>query len=75
MQRIDRRERSQREKEGNAEAFGQRPDDTARRPRKEDLVLNQYEQTIASEVIAPEDIAVRFDGKRPVPHTTKRKTS
>lgn len=32
-------------------------------PRKEDLVLNQYESQIAMEVVAPEDIPVGFDGK------------
>ncbi|KAL9129065.1 MAG: hypothetical protein Q9217_002372 [Psora testacea] len=36
-----------------------------RRPRKEDLVLNQYEQMIAMDVVAPEDIPVKFDGLRP----------
>ena len=36
-----------------------------RRPRKEDLVLNQYEQIIAMDVVAPEDIPVQFDGMRP----------
>ncbi|KFZ20609.1 hypothetical protein V502_03122 [Pseudogymnoascus sp. VKM F-4520 (FW-2644)] len=30
-------------------------------PRKEDLVLNQYESQIAMEVVAPEDIPVGFD--------------
>ncbi|KAF2260749.1 AAA-domain-containing protein [Lojkania enalia] len=32
-----------------------------RRIRKEDLVLNSYEQTIAMEVVAPEEIPVSFD--------------
>lgn len=32
-------------------------------PRKEDLVLNQYESQIAMEVVAPEDIPVGFDGE------------
>ena len=31
--------------------------------RKEDLVLNQYENQIALEVVAPEDIPVGFEGK------------
>ena len=63
LQRIDKRER---EKEiagvddGSAEY-----DERFRRPRKEDLVLNQYEQTIATEVVAPDDIAVKFNGRRP----------
>ena len=63
MQRIDRRERGQKEFGEDAEAYGQAPEDVARRPRKEDLVLNQYEQTIAAEVVAPEDIAIKFDGE------------
>ena len=33
------------------------------RTRKEDLELNQYEQMIAMEVVAPEDIPVSFDGE------------
>jgi hypothetical protein len=48
MQRLDRRD----------QARGQGD----HRIRKEDLVLNQYEQIIASEVIAPEDIPVNFNG-------------
>ncbi|CAF9917334.1 hypothetical protein IMSHALPRED_003537 [Imshaugia aleurites] len=32
-----------------------------RRPRKEDLVLTQYEQMIAMDVVAPEDIPVTFE--------------
>lgn len=42
------------EKEGRRR---QRP----RRPRKEDLELNRYEQIIAMEVVAPEDIPVTFE--------------
>ena len=42
---------------------GHRLDERApRRPRKEDLELNKYEQTIAMEVVAPEDIPVSFEG-------------
>ena len=33
-----------------------------RRSRKEDLVLNQYEQMVAMDVVAPEDIPVAFEG-------------
>ena len=33
-----------------------------RRSRKENLVLNQYEQMVAMDVVAPEDIPVAFDG-------------
>ena len=35
----------------------------SRRPRKEDLVLTQYEQMIAMDVVAPEDIPVTFEGR------------
>lgn len=34
-----------------------------RRTRKEDLALNQYEQLVAMDVVAPEDIPVSFEGK------------
>ena len=37
-------------------------DGRSRRSRKEDLVLNQYEQTVAMDVVAPEDIPVTFEG-------------
>jgi ATPase family AAA domain-containing protein 1 len=41
------------------------PDDESqhvqRRPRKEDLVLSQYEQAIAMDVVAPDDIPVSFN--------------
>lgn len=38
------------------------PDDgKSRRPRKDDLTLSQYEQVIAMDVVAPEDIAVTFE--------------
>ena len=37
-------------------------DASSHRTRKEDLELNQYEQMIAMEVVAPEDIPVSFDG-------------
>ncbi|KAJ9669682.1 mitochondrial dynamin GTPase Msp1 [Coniosporium apollinis] len=36
-------------------------DDRWRRPRKEDLVLTPYEQTIAMEVVAPDEIPVSFE--------------
>ena len=57
MQRLDRRDR-EKEKEDPLALDDSRP----RRTHKEDLVLNQYEQIIAGEVIAPEDIAVTFEG-------------
>lgn len=34
----------------------------SQRARKEELVLDQYENQIAMEVVAPEDIPVGFDG-------------
>lgn len=36
-----------------------------RRPRKEDLELDQYENQIAMELVAPEDIPVGFEGTLP----------
>nr|OQO28834.1 hypothetical protein B0A51_05247 [Rachicladosporium sp. CCFEE 5018] len=36
-------------------------DRSGARPEKEDLVLNSYEQTIAMEVVSPEEIPVTFD--------------
>jgi hypothetical protein len=38
------------------------------RPRLQDLHLTSYEQTIAMEVVAPEDIPVTFEGKCTVRH-------
>lgn len=40
---------------------GSEYDSSYRRPRKEDLVLTPYEQTIAMEVVAPEEIPVTFE--------------
>lgn len=37
-------------------------DDDRTRRRKEDLVLNEFERTVALGVIAPEDIPVKFEG-------------
>lgn len=50
MQRLDRRDQARGEGD--------------HRIRKEDLVLTQYEQVIAGEVVAPEDIKVKFQGTR-----------
>ena len=50
LRRLDRQE-----KDGES-------NEKSRRPRKEDLVLNRYEQMIAMDVVAPEDIAVTFEG-------------
>lgn len=35
---------------------------TGRRVRKEDIQLTQYEQMVAMDVVAPEDIPVTFEG-------------
>ena len=47
-------------------------DQSSQRPRKEDLVLSQYEQAIALEVVPPEDIPVTFEGTscEPAGHCT-----
>jgi hypothetical protein len=37
-------------------------DSRGRRPRIQELNLNTYEQTIAMEVVAPEEIPVTFEG-------------
>ena len=58
MQRIDRREAAK----GQTNLLAN--DLQYPRHRKEDLVLNQYEQMIAAEVVAPEDIAVGFEGRQ-----------
>ena len=54
LQRLDERERRKELTDGEG--------GLSRRSRKEDLILNQYEQIIATEVIAPEDISVTFEG-------------
>ncbi|TKX27613.1 ATPase-like protein 1 [Elsinoe australis] len=46
------------EEDGTDEKSGHRP---SRRPAPEDLHLNQYEQAIAMEVVAPSEIPVTFD--------------
>lgn len=55
LERLNRRRRDDfddEEKEGGSSM------------RVEDLVLNEYENLIALEMVAPEDIHVGFDGKR-----------
>lgn len=56
---LERLHRSLREQEddGGGGRGGKAP-----RARKEELVLDQYENQIAMEVVAPEDIPVGFDG-------------
>lgn len=39
--------------------------DSRRGPRAEELVLNEYENLIALEMVAPQDIPVGFDGECP----------
>ncbi|KAM5442680.1 mitochondrial dynamin GTPase Msp1 [Microsporum ferrugineum] len=55
LKRLDREEDSDNESSGSGKKNGQR------RQRKEKLVLTQYEQAIAMDVVAPEDIPVSFD--------------
>ncbi|KAK2846424.1 hypothetical protein FQN49_005738 [Arthroderma sp. PD_2] len=55
LRRLDRVDDSDDESTGSGKKSGQR------RPRKEKLVLSQYEQAIAMDVVAPEDIPVSFD--------------
>ena len=40
----------------------QKDDGRNRRPRKEDIVLNQWEQAVAMDIVAPDDIPVTFEG-------------
>ena len=54
LRRLDR---------SNEEGDEAERDEHRSRPRKEDIALNQYEQMIAMEVVAPEDIPVTFNGK------------
>jgi ATP-dependent 26S proteasome regulatory subunit len=60
LQRLRRLEDKKRSTRGDAQ--GESDDtDTRQGPRIEDLVLNDYENLIALEVVAPEDISVGFD--------------
>ncbi|OBT56724.1 hypothetical protein VE04_03904 [Pseudogymnoascus sp. 24MN13] len=56
LRRLDRDNDSAETSDGEADGKRGPPP-----PRKEDLVLNQYESQIAMEVVAPEDIPVGFD--------------
>ena len=49
--------------EDGSDADLDNPSRTRRRWRKEDLQLNRYEQMIAMDVVAPDDISVTFAGK------------
>jgi hypothetical protein len=48
--------------EDNVEEYSGKAGNIKRRPQKEELTLDQYESQIAMEVVAPEDIAVGFEG-------------
>ncbi|KAG4415370.1 hypothetical protein IFR04_011519 [Cadophora malorum] len=56
LRRLDKSRR-----EDDSEEDSGHGTDSSRRPRKEDLSLDQYESQIAMEVVAPEDIPVGFD--------------
>jgi hypothetical protein len=43
--------------------YGDDSSDPRRGPRPEDLVLNEYENLVALEMVPPEDISVGFDGE------------
>ncbi len=51
--RLDRAENDKEAKTDEGES---------RRPRKKDIELNQYEQLVAMDVVAPDDIPVTFEG-------------
>lgn len=57
LRRIDRL-RGDSDSDDESERGGR----STRRPRKEDLELDQYENQIAMELVAPEDIPVGFEG-------------
>lgn len=57
---LQRLQKSRSYEEGNEEDSS---NGARRGPRIEDLVLNEYENLVALEVVAPEDIPVGFDGK------------
>ena len=44
--------------------YGDESSDSRRGPRPEDLVLNEYENLVALEMVPPQDISVGFDGAR-----------
>lgn len=56
LERLNRRRRSN--EDADDESGGSR-----KGPRVEELVLNEYENLIALEMVAPEDIHVGFDGE------------
>lgn len=60
LERLNRRRRTY--DDGEEESSSSR-----RGPHVEDLVLNEYENLVALEMVAPEDIHVGFDGKQTHP--------
>jgi hypothetical protein len=58
LRRIDRLRGDSDSDDDESEGDGNKP----RRLRKEDLELDQYENQIAMELVAPEDIPVGFEG-------------
>lgn len=65
---LERLNRRQRQLEEHDDTSGS----SRRGPRVEDLALNEYENLIALEMVAPEDIPVGFDGRfmRAIPSAT-----
>jgi hypothetical protein len=57
---LQRLQRGREHDDGNDGDLGS---DERRGPRIEDLQLDEYENLVAMEVVAPEDIAVGFDGR------------
>ncbi|KAI9736076.1 MAG: hypothetical protein M1818_006252 [Claussenomyces sp. TS43310] len=60
LRRLDK-SRANDDSESSSDDESSKDKKLSRGPRKEDLVLNQYESQIALEVVAPEDIPVGFE--------------
>ncbi|PTD13327.1 Protein MSP1 [Fusarium culmorum] len=54
--------------------YGDDSSDSRRGPRPEELVLNEYENLVALEMVPPEDISVGFDGEYWRPRHDHRRT-
>lgn len=64
MERLRRgAQEREKEREGGARDASDESSTSRRGPRVEDLALNEYENLIALEMVAPEDIPVGFDGR------------
>lgn len=59
MQRLQKSRDYEEGEQGDSSNGGRRG------PRVEDIVLNEYENMVALEVVPPEDIPVGFDGQFP----------